>query len=122
MAGTSKMRISEIDKVIHEKNRLGIMTTLAAHPAGVLFSDLKSLNDLTDGNLNRHLKVLADAGLVKFKKANRGRNARTTYQLTNRGLDAFVQYLDQMEQVLQRASAATDKSRATRSSRKLATE
>ena len=110
MARQSSQQARDLDKIIHEKTRLDIMTTLAAHPGGILFTDLKSLNDLTDGNLNRHLKVLADADLVKSKKSDRGRNARTTYVLTRRGLNAFVNYLGQMEQVLQRASAATAKS------------
>lgn len=100
----------DLDKIIHEKTRLGIMTTLAAHPGGILFTDLKTLNELTDGNLNRHLKVLADAELVRSSKSDRGRNSKTTYQLTRRGLSAFVDYLNQMEQVLQQASAATAKS------------
>ena len=111
----------DLDKIIHEKTRLGIMTTLAAHPDGVLFTDLKSLNDLTDGNLNRHLKVLCDATLVRSKKSNRGRNSKTTYQLTKRGLQAFVDYLNQMEAVLERASAATHRSGHNRKTR-LATE
>lgn len=111
MAKKQAVQARDLDKIIHEKTRLGIMTTLAAHRNGVLFTDLKSLNDLTDGNLNRHLKVLTDADLVRSKKSDRGRNSKTTYQLTKRGLNAFVDYLAQMEQVLQRASAATAKSR-----------
>ena len=100
--------VHDLDKVIHEKSRLGILTTLAAHPGGILFTDLKSLNDLTDGNLNRHLKVLGDANLVKSRKANRGRNSKTTYQLTKSGLRAFMAYLDQMEQLLEQATRATE--------------
>ena len=55
----------QLDQIIHEKTRLGIMTTLASKQDGVLFTDLKELNELTDGNLNRHLKVLSDAKLVE---------------------------------------------------------
>jgi len=117
-AKAGKPDAKDLDKVIHEKTRLGIMTTLAAHPSGILFTDLKELNDLTDGNLNRHLKVLADAGLVNSKKSDRGRNSKTTYRLSKRGLAAFVDYLDQMEQVLKRASAATSRSSQAGSSRK----
>lgn len=101
----------DLDKVIHEKTRLDILTTLVAHPQGIQFTDLKTLNDLTDGNLNRHLKVLADADLIQSKKANRGRNAKTTYSMTRRGLSAFENYLDQLEAVLQRAHQATAKTR-----------
>lgn len=117
----------QLDQIIHEKTRLGIMTTLASKPDGILFTELKDLNDLTDGNLNRHLKVLCDAKLVSFKKSDRGRNARTTYQLTKTGLRAFMDYLDQMEQLIKRASSAThsvaaDSSKNSQSGRRLATE
>ncbi len=114
------IKTRELDKVIHEKTRLGILTTLAAHPNGILFTELKSLNDLTDGNLNRHLKVLCEAQLVNSEKSDRGRNSKTTYQLTQTGLTAFVDYLNQMEQVLKRANAATAKSDKSRN--QLATE
>lgn len=113
------IKARNLDKIIHEKTRLGIMTTLAAHPKGILFPDLKELNDLTDGNLNRHLKVLADAELITSKKSDRGRNSKTTYRLTSVGLAAFVDYLNQMEQVLKRASAATAKSGKTSSRKSL---
>lgn len=115
----------DLNQVIHEKTRLGILTTLSSKPDGILFTDLKELNQLTDGNLNRHLKVLCEAKLVSFKKAERGRNSRTTYQLTKTGLRAFMDYLDQMEQLIQRASSATQsvsKSSASSKSGKLAAE
>src|SRR5258705_3788873 len=53
-----------LDRAIHEKARLGILTSLVAHPEGLLFGDLKELCSLTDGNLNRHLAVLEEAGMV----------------------------------------------------------
>ena len=54
-----------LDRVIHEKARLGLLTSLMAHPKGLAFADLKQLCGLTDGNLSRHLGVLQDAGLVE---------------------------------------------------------
>ena len=54
-----------LDRVLHEKARLGILTSLAAHSEGLLFCDLKQLCDLTDGNLSRHLRVLEEAELVE---------------------------------------------------------
>src|SRR5438105_3971182 len=54
-----------LDRVIHEKARLGLMTSLMAHPKGLAFADLKQLCGLTDGNLSRHLGVLQEAGLVE---------------------------------------------------------
>ncbi|MDG2014247.1 MAG: transcriptional regulator [Pirellulaceae bacterium] len=111
MNKAQKPQARDLDKVIHEKTRLDILTTLAAHPKGIQFTDLKTLNELTDGNLNRHLKVLADAELIQSKKANRGRNAKTTYSMTKRGLSAFETYLGQLEAVLQRAHQATTQTR-----------
>src|SRR6202521_1880793 len=54
-----------LDRVIHEKARLGIVTSLVTHPRGLLFNDLKELCALSDGNLSRHLQILAEAGLVE---------------------------------------------------------
>src|SRR5688500_1595201 len=63
-----------LDRVMHEKARLGILTSLVAHPAGLLFNDLKELCALTDGNLSRHLDVLVESRLVEVRKdANPGR-------------------------------------------------
>ena len=57
-----------LDRVMHEKARLGLLSSLVAHPKGLAFSDLKQLCGLTDGNLNRHLQVLQEAGLVEIQK------------------------------------------------------
>ena len=57
-----------LDRVIHEKARLGLLTSLMAHPKGLAFADLKQLCGLTDGNLSRHLGVLQEAGLVEVTK------------------------------------------------------
>ena len=59
--------------MLHEKARLGLVTSLVAHPAGLTFNDLKALSALTDGNLNRHLKVLQDAALVEVEKGLLGK-------------------------------------------------
>ena len=53
-----------LDRILHEKARLGILTSLATHPQGLLFNQLKELCDLTDGNLSRHIQTLEEAGLV----------------------------------------------------------
>ena len=60
-----------LDRVIHEKARLGLMASLMAHPKGLAFADLKQLCGLTDGNLSRHLQVLEEAGLVAIEKVPR---------------------------------------------------
>ena len=88
-----------LDRVLHEKARLGILTALVTHPAGVSFSELARLCDLTDGNLSRHLDVLAEAELVKITKGFEGRRPLTTCALTAHGRKRFREYLAQLEKV-----------------------
>jgi DNA-binding transcriptional ArsR family regulator len=97
-----------LDRVLHEKARLGILTALVTHPAGLSFSDLARLCDLTDGNLSRHLDVLSEAGLVKITKGFEGRRPLTTCALTAGGRKRFREYLAQLEQVLRDAAAQAD--------------
>ena len=78
-----------LERVIHEKARLGILASLATHADGLAFSDLKQLCALTDGNLNRHLQVLQEAGLVEVRKAQRHQRPQTLCQLTAEGRAAF---------------------------------
>lgn len=93
-----------LDRVLHEKARLGILTALATRPGGLLFPELASLCSLTDGNLNRHLDVLAQAGLVAVTKEGQGRASRTTVRLTPTGRQRFREYLAHLEQVLRDAA------------------
>ena len=95
-----------LERVIHEKARLGIMTSLIAHPEGLLFSDLKDLCALTDGNLNRHLQVLREAGLVEIWKSVRRNRSQTLCRVTSEGRARFVQYLSELERVVSDAAAA----------------
>ena len=97
-----------LDRVLHEKARLGILTALVTRPDGLSFSDLARLCDLTDGNLSRHLDVLADARLVKITKGFEGRRPRTTCALTGHGRRRFREYLTQLEKVLRDAAAQED--------------
>ena len=92
-----------LDRVLHEKARLGIMTSLVTRPEGVLFSELKRLCTLTDGNLSRHLDVLQEAALVEaWRGAETGR-PQTLYRLTTEGRARFVAYLEELEQVVRDA-------------------
>jgi predicted ArsR family transcriptional regulator len=105
-----------LDRVMHEKARLGILTSLVAHPSGIAFNDLKELCSLTDGNLSRHLEVLSEAGLVEvYKESGRGR-PQTTYQLTKDGRRRFLDYLSVLESVI--ADAARVRAGAQRTSRR----
>ena len=74
-----------LDRVIHERARLSVLTSLAAHPKGLVFGDLKRLCRLTDGNLSRHLRILEEAGLVQIDKAFRDNRPQTTCRMTASG-------------------------------------
>lgn len=97
-----------LDRVLHEKARLGILTALVTHPEGLSFNELARLCDLTDGNLSRHLDVLAEAGLVKITKGFEGRRPHTSCALTAAGRKRFREYLAQLEKVLRDAAAQED--------------
>ena len=94
-----------LDRIIHEKARLGIIASLATHPGGLLFNDLKELCSLTDGNLSRHLDVLAEAGLIEIHKGYEGRRPQTRINLTRQGRKRFLAYLAELERVVQDARA-----------------
>ncbi|MEE2949836.1 MAG: transcriptional regulator [Pseudomonadota bacterium] len=95
-----------LDRVIHEKARLGIMTSLISHPKGLSFNDLKTLCGLTDGNLSRHAQVLEEAGLVRIDKRFEGKRPITTVRLTSAGRQRFVDYLSVLEAVVRDAASA----------------
>ncbi len=97
-----------LERAIHEKARLGIMTSLVAHPQGLLFSDLKALCALTDGNLNRHLQVLREAGLVEIWKGTSKNRPQTLCRLTVDGRARFLQYLNELERVVSDAAEAAN--------------
>jgi len=92
-----------LDRVLHEKARLGILTSLVAHADGLKFSELRSLCALTDGNLSRHLDVLHDAGLVEVWKGTAGRRPQTLVRLTPEGRRRFTAYLEELERVVRDA-------------------
>ena len=95
-----------LERLIHEKARLSIMTSLAAHPTGLLFNDLKELCALTDGNLSRHLQVLNEAGLVEIWKGYQNNRPQTSCRLTEDGRNRFVEYVVVLESVVADAVAA----------------
>ncbi|BCM83974.1 transcriptional regulator [Methylobacterium indicum] len=95
-----------LDRVLHERARLSLLTSLAAHPKPLAFSDLKQLCGLTDGNLSRHLGVLEEAGLVEIHKGYEGRRPLTTCRLTPTGRQRFVDYLAVLERVVRDAAEA----------------
>ncbi|MEZ6036346.1 MAG: transcriptional regulator [Planctomycetota bacterium] len=96
-----------LDRVLHEKARLGIVTSLAARADGLLFTDLKSLCNLTDGNLSRHLTVLQEAGIVEIHKGYRGRRPQTLCRLSDEGKKRYLEYIAVLESVLEDAVEAS---------------
>ena len=107
-----------LERVIHEKARLGILTSLSVHPDGLVFSELRDLCALTDGNLNRHLAVLQEASLVEVWKGLRGNRPQTLVRLTEPGRQRFVEYIGVLEQIVADAAEATQSSPGTAPSRR----
>ncbi len=102
-----------LDRVIHEKARLGLLTSLMAHPKGLAFGDLKQLCGLTDGNLSRHLQVLQEAGLVDVTKGYEGNRPHTSCKLTKAGRKRVLDYLTVLEQLVRDAAKAAGKDAPT---------
>jgi YD repeat-containing protein len=95
-----------LDRVIHERARLGLLTSLVAHPKGVTFADLKRLCRLTDGNLSRHLQVLQRAKLVEISKGFERNRPQTLCRITSHGRKRYLDYLAVLERVILDAAAA----------------
>jgi DNA-binding MarR family transcriptional regulator len=89
-----------LDRLIHERLRLAIVSALAASP-GMTFTELRTLLKTTDGNLSVHTRKLEDAGYLTPTKVPVGRSARTEYRLTPAGKAALARYLDHMEALIQ---------------------
>jgi DNA-binding transcriptional ArsR family regulator len=102
-----------LERVMHEKARLGILTSLMAHADGLLFGDLKELCTLTDGNLSRHLKVLQEARLVEVWKGHNRNRPQTLCRITADGRERFLEYLNTLEQVIADAANAAKAKQAS---------
>ena len=89
-----------LERVIHERARLSILTSLATHPDGLVFNDLKELCALTDGNLSRHLQILENAGLVEIWKGTRQNRPQTLCRLSPSGRHRFLEYLSVLERLV----------------------
>lgn len=91
---------SQLDRTIHEKGRLSIMTLLASRAEPWAFQDLKSHLDMSDGNLITHLRTLEKAEFISGEKLSGGGRPQTLYTLSDAGKKAFVAYLTVLEQIL----------------------
>ena len=99
-SGTSRFAYDGLNRVIHERARLSLLTSLLTHPKGLWFGELKDLCALTDGNLNRHLQVLEEAKLVSSTKATEGSRTQTRCRITALGRRRYLEYLSVLEQVI----------------------
>ena len=97
-----------LDRLIHERARLGVLTSLVGRPKGIVFGDLRQLCGLTDGNLSRHLHVLQEAGLVEVSKGFERNRPQTVCRITPEGRARYLDYLAVLEQVVRDAASAAE--------------
>jgi len=115
-ARKARFHYGGLERVIHEKARLGILTALVTEPDGVAFNDLKLLCDLTDGNLSRHVKTLIEAELVVAEREEDEGRLQSVYRLTREGRARFLGYLEELERVVADAAPARGARRQRRPS------
>ena len=102
----SRFAYDGLDRVIHERARLSVLTSLISHAKGLPFGELKQLCALTDGNLNRHLSVLEEAKLILITKGVEHNRPYTICRITALGRKRYMEYLQVLEQVVLDASSA----------------
>ena len=90
----------QLDRVIHEKGRLGIMSLLAASPQ-LSFTEMRDTLSMTDGNITAHVRTLHEAGYIAVIKVFNGGRQITSYSLTAEGRKAFTGYINLLEQIVQ---------------------
>jgi DNA-binding MarR family transcriptional regulator len=106
-ASAPRFAYDGLDRVIHERARLSLLTSLVTHPKGLSFSELKQYCALTDGNLNRHLQVLEEAKLVTVAKRHDNNRPQTLCKITPLGRRRYLEYLEVLEQVILDGSRAS---------------
>lgn len=92
--------------IFHEPNRMAIVAALSCTVDGLTFGELKQECDLTNGNLNRHLKTLEEADIVAITKSFVNAKPRTTVCLSDHGRESFLAYLQALEEALKKAAAS----------------
>jgi DNA-binding MarR family transcriptional regulator len=103
-ASEGRFAYEGLDRVIHERARLSVLTSLITNPKGLTFNDLKQLCSLTDGNLSRHLMVLNKANLIEIVKGYDRNRSQTACRITSSGRKRYLEYLSTLEQVVQDAA------------------
>ena len=112
--GEGRFAYEGLDRVIHERARLSVLTSLITNPKGVSLNDLKQLCSLTDGNLSRHLSVLEKSGMVEIVKGHDRRRPLTICRITASGRKRYLEYLATLEQVVRDAAKVAKDDSATR--------
>lgn len=102
-----------LDRVIHERARLSVLTSLITNPKGLTFNDLKQLCALTDGNLSRHLSVLERSKMVEIIRGYDGNRPQTICKITASGRKRYLEYLTTLEQVVRDAAGGVKSDAAT---------
>jgi DNA-binding MarR family transcriptional regulator len=102
--GEGRFAYEGLDRVIHERARLSVLTSLITNPKGLIFNDLKQLCSLTDGNLSRHLSVLEAEHMVKITKGHEHNRPQTFCRITAAGRERYLKYLSTLEQVVKDAA------------------
>lgn len=105
---TGRFAFEGLDRVLHEKARLGILSSLLSHHRGLSFNELRDLCTLTDGNLSRHLTTLQEAGLVAIGKSLKAKRSLTLVELTPDGKERFLGYLSLLEGIVNGALSNTE--------------
>jgi DNA-binding MarR family transcriptional regulator len=103
-ASEGRFAYEGLDRLIHERARLSVLTSLVTNPKGLTFGDLKQLCSLTDGNLSRHLQVLEKAKLVEIVKGHDRNRPQTVCRITASGRKRYLEYLETLEQVVRDAA------------------
>lgn len=106
MAATPRNPYAALKTIFHEPNRMAIMAALSCTIDGLTFNELKQECDLTNGNLNRHLKALEEAEAILITKSFVNAKPRTTVCLSDLGRESFLAYLQALEEALQQAAAS----------------
>ena len=103
-ASEGRFAYEGLDRLIHERARLSVLTSLLTHAKGLTFNELKAMCSLTDGNLSRHLTILEQDGMVVIEKGHEKNRPRTVCRITAVGRKRYLEYLETLEQVVRDAA------------------
>jgi DNA-binding transcriptional ArsR family regulator len=118
-ASEGRFAYEGLDRTIHERARLSVLTSLVTHPKGLLFNELKQLCSLTDGNLSRHLSVLEAEKMGELLKEDDRTRPQTICRITSAGRKRYLEYLTTLEQVVKDAAKIANESHVPNSLRNL---